>query len=224
MIAVVDYGAANMLSITRALEACGASVTVTSEPEVIAAARGVVLPGVGAAGAALRRLRASGMDSALLDVAVGGRPLLGLCLGMQLLFEHLAEDGATGLGILAGEAPRLPAGRKIPHMGWNALDWTPSGPGTGLFDGLSRGAYVYFVHSYYCLPSNPAHQVAWTEYEGLPVCAGVTSGNVAGLQFHPEKSGTAGLRMLANWLARGSRPDAANTDERTATEARIWQS
>lgn len=223
MIAVVDYGAANMLSITRALEACGASVTVTSDPATIVAAEGIVLPGVGAAGAAMRRLRASGVDTALHDIVVGGRPLLGLCLGMQLLFEQLAEDGATGLGILPGEVPRLPAGRKIPHMGWNALEWAPSAPGADLFGGLSRGAHVYFVHSYHCLPSNPAHQIAWTEYEGLPLCAGVASGNVVGLQFHPEKSGTAGLRMLANWLAGCGRTAAGNTDERTATEARIWQ-
>jgi glutamine amidotransferase len=209
MIAVVDYGAANLLSITRALEISralkgagrGASVTVTSEPQVIAAAAGVVLPGVGAAGAAMQQLRANGADTALREVAAAGKPLLGLCLGMQLFFERLAEDRATGLGILPGEVPRLPAGRKIPHMGWNALEWTPCAPGAELFAGLRPGAYVYFVHSYACVPADGEQAVAWTEYEGLPICAAVASEKVYGLQFHPEKSGTIGLTMLANWLA-----------------------
>jgi imidazole glycerol-phosphate synthase subunit HisH len=201
MIAIVDYGAANLLSITRALEACGASVTVTSEPEVIAAAAGVVLPGVGAAGAAMERLRARGMDAALRDVAASGRPLLGLCLGMQLFFDQLAEDGETGLGVLAGAVPVLPPGRKIPHMGWNTVEWTPDVPGTELFSSLTPGAYGYFVHSYHCVPADRAQAVAWTEYEGQPICAGVAASNVYGLQFHPEKSGAVGIRMLQNWLA-----------------------
>lgn len=199
MIAVVDYGAANLLSITRALEARGAAVTVTSEPEAIAAAEGVVLPGVGAAGAAMERLLATGAGDALRDVAVGGRPLLGLCLGMQLFFERLAEDDARGLGILPGEVPLLVPGQKIPHMGWNTLEWTPGASGTDLFAGLAPGAYVYFVHSFACVPARPEHAVAWTDY-GERICAAVARGNVYGMQFHPEKSGETGLRMLENWL------------------------
>ena len=202
MIAIVDYGAANLLSITRALEACGGSVMVTSEPEVIVSAEGVVLPGVGAAGTAMGRLRASGADGALREVASTGRPLLGLCLGMQLFFEQLEEDNATGLGILAGKVPLLPSGRKIPHMGWNALTWEPDAPGVKLFRDLTPGVYTYFVHSYHCAPALPEQAIAWTEYEGLPICAAVASGNVYGLQFHPEKSDTPGLKMLSNWLAR----------------------
>ena len=221
MIAVVDYGAANLLSITRSLEACGAAVTVTSAPGVIVEAEGVVLPGVGAAGAAMQRLRASGADAALREVAASGKLLLGLCLGMQLFFERLAEDGATGLGILPGEVPLLPPGRKIPHMGWNALEWTPGAPGTELFAGLTPGAYVYFVHSYYCVPVQPAHAVAWTEYAGLPICAAVTSGNVYGLQFHPEKSSTTGLTMLASWLALVDCGRASGNPPEV--EANTWQ-
>jgi glutamine amidotransferase len=209
----VDYGAANLLSITRALEAVGAAVTITSVPDEIAQAEGIVLPGVGAAGAAMANLRASGADGALRRVAEQGRPLLGLCLGMQLLFERLEEDDARGLGILAGGVRLLPPGRKIPHMGWNALTWTPGAPGTELFAGLEVGIYAYFVHSYACVPADPAAALAWTDY-GVPVLAAVTAPQpiwagsamqtprrLWGLQFHPEKSGAAGLRMLANWVA-----------------------
>ncbi len=200
MIVVVDYGAANLLSITRALEASGASVTVSGAPEAIEGAAGIVLPGVGAAGAAMAALRASGADLALRRVAAAGRPLLGVCLGMQLFFERLAEDDAAGLGFLPGAVPLLPAGRKIPHMGWNALTWTPGAPGTELFAGLEPGVYAYFVHSYQCVPTHPDDAVAWTEYGG-PICAAVARPGLWGVQFHPEKSGTAGLRLLANWLA-----------------------
>ncbi len=211
-IAIVDYGAANLLNITRALEAVGAAVTITNAPEQIARAEGVVLPGVGAAGAAMANLRASGANEALRTVAAQGRPLLGLCLGMQLFFDRLEEDDARGLGILAGEVPLLPPGRKIPHMGWNALTWVPSAPGTELFAGLQPGIYAYFVHSYSCVPADLTAALAWADY-GVPVLAAVTmprpfkAGSAThpprlwGLQFHPEKSGAAGLRILANWVA-----------------------
>ncbi len=199
MILVVDYGAANLLSITRALEAVGASVTISGEPDSIAAAEGIVLPGVGAAGSAMEAMRASGADRALRDVAAAGRPLLGVCLGMQLFFERLAEDDATGLGLLEGESPMLSPGQKIPHMGWNSLSWTPGAPGTELFAGLEPGAYAYFVHSYHCVPQDRSTAVAWTEY-GESICAAVARERIWGVQFHPEKSGAVGRRMLANWL------------------------
>lgn len=199
MIVVVDYGAANLLSITRALEAVGAAVTVSGEPTTIAAAEGIVLPGVGAAGSAMDAMRASGADQVLRDAAVAGRPLLGVCLGMQLFFERLAEDAATGLGLLRGESPMLSPGQKIPHMGWNSLSWTPGASGTELFAGLEPGAYAYFVHSYQCVPQDESTAVAWTEYGG-PICAAVARDRIWGVQFHPEKSGVAGRRMLANWL------------------------
>jgi imidazole glycerol-phosphate synthase subunit HisH len=200
MIVVVDYGAANLLSITRALESQGASVAVSDSPAGIEAAEGVVLPGVGAAGSAMARLRAGGTDDALRRFARGGGPLLGICLGMQLFFEHLEEDDATGLGLLPGSVALLPHGRKIPHMGWNTLTWAPGTSGTALFSGLQPGTYAYFVHSYACMPANPEHAVAWTDY-GAPLCAAVAAGSLYGVQFHPEKSGAAGLRMLASWLA-----------------------
>jgi imidazole glycerol-phosphate synthase subunit HisH len=209
MIAIVDYGAANLLSISRALAAVGAAVEVTDRPRDIAEAEAVVLPGVGAAGTAMERLRASGADGALRAAAATGRPLLGLCLGMQLLFTHLAEDDVPGLGVLPGTVPLLPRGDwKIPHMGWNTLTWQTGARGTALFDGLAPGVAVYFVHSYHCLPERPADAIAFTEHGG-PVCAavaapappGVRAPTVYGLQFHPEKSGAAGLRLLANWLA-----------------------
>lgn len=199
MIVVVDYGAANLLSITRALEAVGASVIISGEPETIAAAKGIVLPGVGAAGSAMGMMRASGTDRALRDAANAGRPLLGVCLGMQLFFERLTEDAATGLGLLRGESPMLAPGQKIPHMGWNSLSWTPGAPGTELFAGLEPGTYGYFVHSYQCVPADESITVAWTEY-GEPIRAAVAQERIWGVQFHPEKSGAAGLRMLANWL------------------------
>lgn len=214
MIVVVDYGAANLLSITRALEAAGASVTISGDPNIIAAAEGVVLPGVGAAGSALDAMRASGADRALREAAAHGRPLLGVCLGMQLFFERLTEDAAIGLGLLRGASPLLPPGQKIPHMGWNSLSWTPGAPGTELFAGLEPGTYVYFVHSYHCVPEDDSSTIARTEY-GEPICAAVARERIWGVQFHPEKSGAAGRRMLANWL------EQVHADARTlATEAR----
>lgn len=251
MIVIVDYGAANLLSITRALEAVGASVKISDSPADIMAAAGVVLPGVGAAGTAMERLRASGGDMALRAVAASSRPLLGLCLGMQLFFEWLAEDDTAGLGILPGEVPLLPPGQKIPHMGWNTLTWKPNAPGTELFAGLESGAYAYFVHSYHCVPTNSAEVVAHTDY-GQPICAAVASStassrvveatvshtvgashvapaeqrNVAsihGLQFHPEKSGAAGLRMLASWLALVTSSQGAQARAQAKAEASTCQ-
>lgn len=198
-VVVVDYGAANLLSITRALEEVGARVRITDDPAILLGAAGVVLPGVGAAGAAMARLRASGADVALRQVTAEGRPFLGICLGLQLLFERLEEDDATGLGILAGEVTHLPASVKAPHMGWNALTVPPDGPGAALFAGVRKGMYAYFVHSYACRPADPATVAAMTDYGG-PVCAAVVSGSLWGCQFHPEKSGAEGLCLLANWV------------------------
>jgi glutamine amidotransferase len=199
MIVVVDYGAANLLSITRALEAVGAAVEVSGSPERIAAAAGIVLPGVGAAGSAMAALAASGGGPALVDAVRAGRPMLGVCLGMQLCFERLAEDDAVGLGLLAGAAPALPAGRKVPHIGWNDVTWEPGSPGLELFAGIAPGTHFYFVHSFHCCPAESLG-AAWTEY-GVPICAAVGRGALWGVQFHPEKSGTAGLQLLRNFVA-----------------------
>lgn len=207
MIVVVDYGAANLLSITRALEAVGAAVEVSDAPERIAAAAGIVLPGVGAAGSAMAALAASGGGPALVDAVRAGRPMLGVCLGMQLCFERLAEDDAVGLGLLAGEAPALPAGRKVPHIGWNDVTWEPGSPGLELFAGIAPGTHFYFVHSFHCRPAEPLG-AAWTEY-GVPVCAAVGRGALWGVQFHPEKSGAAGLQLLRTFVAHVAAANAA---------------
>ncbi len=203
MIVVVDYGAANLLSITRALEAAGAVVAVSDAPERIAAAEALVLPGVGAAGAAMRRMRASGVDSALREYVAAGRPLLGICLGMQLLFERLEEDDCEGLGLLEGAVPLLRGVPKVPHMGWNSLEWQPQALpplARSVFASVTPGWQAYFVHSYSCRPTNPAQALVWTDYGG-PICAAVGQGALLGVQFHPEKSGAAGVGLLRGWVA-----------------------
>jgi glutamine amidotransferase len=203
MIVVVDYGAANLLSITRALEAAGARVEVSDAPERIAAAQALVLPGVGAAGSAMRRMRASGVDVALRDAVAAGRPLVGVCLGMQLLFERLEEDACDGLSLLKGDAPRLRAAPKVPHMGWNSLTWDPQTLppfAQRVFASVAPGWQAYFVHSYVCQPADPAQAIAWTDY-GEPICAAVCRDTLLGVQFHPEKSGAAGVGLLREWVA-----------------------
>jgi imidazole glycerol-phosphate synthase subunit HisH len=203
MIVVVDYGAANLLSITRALEAAGASVEVSADPERIRAAQAVVLPGVGAAGAAMNALRASGVDAALRATIASERPLLGVCLGMQLLFERLEEGDCLGLSVLAGSVTRLRSAPKVPHIGWNSLEWDPTllAPlARTVFAGVPPGWQAYFVHSYACAPDNPSDAVAWTDYGG-PICAAACRGATLGVQFHPEKSGRAGVGLLGAWVA-----------------------
>ncbi len=203
MIVVVDYGAANLLSITRALEAAGASVEVSASPERIASAQAVVLPGVGAAGAAMNTRRASGVDVALRETISAGRPLLGVCLGMQLLFERLEEDDCAGLGALAGDVRRLRDAPKVPHIGWNSLEWDPSTLpplAREVFAAPPPGWQAYFVHSYACVPADPRVAVAWTDYGG-PICAAVCLDSTLGVQFHPEKSGQMGVELLRRWVA-----------------------
>ncbi|HEX8983441.1 MAG TPA: imidazole glycerol phosphate synthase subunit HisH [Ktedonobacterales bacterium] len=203
MIVVVDYGAANLLSITRALEAAGASVEVSASPVRIASAQAVVLPGVGAAGAAMNTMRTSGVDMALREAISAGRPLLGICLGMQLLFERLEEDNSPGLGALAGEVRRLRDAPKVPHIGWNSLEWEPSSApplAREVFAAAAPGWPAYFVHSYACVPADPSVAVAWTDYGG-PICAAVCRDSMLGVQFHPEKSGQTGVALLRQWVA-----------------------
>jgi glutamine amidotransferase len=202
VIVVVDYGAANLLSITRALETAGTTVEVSGDPARIRAAQAIVLPGVGAAGSAMERMRASGIDVALRELVAGGRPLLGVCLGMQLLFERLEEDGAEGLGLLEGASPRLRNAPKTPHIGWNSVTWDPQTLpplAARTFASLTPGWQAYFVHSYACQPERPKDAIAWTEY-GAPICAAVCHNSLLGVQFHPEKSGVAGVGMLRDWV------------------------
>ena len=200
VIGVCDYGVGNLRSVERALRASGAEPVISDQPDTIAACAGVVLPGVGAFAIAARALLDRGLGDAVRHVATAGGPVLGVCLGHQLLFEHSDEGpGGKGLGLLRGEVVRLApaAGQKIPHMGWNTL--TAVAAASTLLSGVSAGSYMYFVHSYAAIPV-PGDVVATTEYGG-EFAAAVESGNIGGTQFHPEKSGAAGLRVYANFVA-----------------------
>lgn len=204
-IAVVDYGMGNLLSVTKALEALGAQVRLVRAGAELGGADALVVPGVGAFPDAMERLAAAGLDAALVEAARAGVPLLGICLGLQVLFEASDEgQGARGLGLLPGRVTRLPGGGglKIPHMGWNSVTWE-SFP---LFEGLEPGAYFYFVHSFAVPaggedgPDDGGVQVARCHY-GRPFVAAAARGAVMGTQFHPEKSGRTGLRLLENFLS-----------------------
>ncbi|MGI8847780.1 MAG: imidazole glycerol phosphate synthase subunit HisH [Candidatus Dormibacteria bacterium] len=197
-IGVCDYGVGNMRSVERALASAGATVVVSDDANVIAGCDGAVLPGVGAFAPAARLLRDRGLDAAITELARRRMPILGVCLGFQLLFEHSTEgEGGDGLGLLRGEIERLVApGLKVPHMGWNRLDMVRPSP---LLNGLEPGAYVYFVHSY-AANTDPEDVVATADHGGVVVAA-CHHGAVMGTQFHPEKSGPAGLRIYANFAA-----------------------
>ena len=194
MIAVVDYGVGNLFSLTGSLRFIGAETTVTSDAGKLRAADGIILPGVGAFADARAKLRASGAESVIRDEVAKGKPFLGICLGMQMLFERSYEYGVhEGLGLIPGEVVplKLPAGMKVPHMGWNSLHFLKSSP---LFEGVSEGEYVYYVHSYYATGCEE-DTVAVSGY-GVTVTGAVARGNVFGTQFHPEKSGETGLNIL----------------------------
>ena len=199
MLAVVDYGVGNLFSLTCSLRAIGAEVTVTGEEEVLARAERIILPGVGAVGDAARALRRSGLEGAVLQAAEGGKPLLGICLGMQLLFDYSAEYGRhRGLGLIPGSVqpirPLVPEGYKVPHMGWNGLNFPADREKSPLFRYVREGEHVYFVHSYAGTDCGES-TIARSEY-GVPLTAAVARGSVYGVQFHPEKSGETGLNIL----------------------------
>ena len=196
MVAIVDYGVGNLFSLKSSFAAIGESAVVTSNSEVIKGADRIILPGVGAFSDAAKKLRSSGLDKAVCDAAKSGKPLLGICLGMQLLFEKSYEYGVhDGLSLLTGSvrpiADVIPEGLKIPQIGWNALEFKKDTP---LFKYINNGDYVYFVHSYYAADCDD-ETVAVTDY-GAPLTASVQRGNVYGCQFHPEKSGDVGLSIL----------------------------
>ncbi len=196
MIAIVDYGVGNLFSLTCSFETIGAEVVVTADETVLAQADKIVLPGVGAFEDAIGKLRASGLDKVLLEQAARGKPLLGICLGMQLLFEKSYEYGEhTGLGLLKGWVAPIadvaPADYKIPHIGWNGLHIERENP---LLKNTAEGDCVYFVHSYYATGCSDS-VIATAEY-GACLTAAVAKGNVYGCQFHPEKSGRVGLNIL----------------------------
>ncbi len=197
MIAIVDYGVGNLFSLASSFRMVGADVTVTSDEAVLREADRIVLPGVGAFGDAAAKLRASGLDRVVKEQALAGKPLLGICLGMQLLFDKSLEYGEhAGLGLVRGEihpiSNVIPSDLKIPHIGWNALHFTANK--SPLFRYIKEGDCVYFVHSFYGTNCEDS-VIATTEY-GAELTAAVASGNVCGCQFHPEKSGAVGLAIL----------------------------
>jgi glutamine amidotransferase len=209
-VAVIDYGLGNLLSVRRGLEHCGATVTVTADPGAILSATKVILPGVGAFADGMAALRRQGLDAVVREVAARGIPLLGICLGMQMLLDESDEFGTTaGLGLIPGRVIPVPSttadGRslKIPHIGWDALvlpqgreDWE----GTVL-QGVKLGEAVYFVHSFMASPADPRDRVADCLYGAAPVSAAIEHENVIGCQFHPEKSGETGLKIIRRFLA-----------------------
>jgi imidazole glycerol-phosphate synthase subunit HisH len=200
---VVDYGMGNLASVAKALERAGAAVTVSDAPEAVRAAGAVVLPGVGAFRDAVTRLDASGLGAAVVERVAAGVPFLGVCLGLQLLFESSDEGGRRpGLGVLRGTVERLETALKVPHIGWNTLEWRPAG--AGMAAGLPEPAAVYFVHSYAAVPADRGVVAAVTDYGGAHVAA-VARDNVWAVQFHPEKSSAVGLRLLRNFVTAAAR-------------------
>ena len=197
MIAIVDYGVGNLFSLKSSFAAIGAEAVVTTDSQVLRDSDRILLPGVGAFGDAAAKLRASGMAETVVDEAKNGKPLLGICLGMQLLFDRGLEYGEhAGLGLIPGEvrsiAEVIPSGYKIPHIGWNALHF--GNKKNTLFRYLEEGDFVYFVHSFHAV-TEAENVIATAEY-GAPLTAAVARGNVFGCQFHPEKSGAVGLNIL----------------------------
>ena len=199
MVAIIDYDAGNIKSVEKAMLALGESVRITREPEEILSADHVILPGVGAFGDAMNKIHQYHLADVIREVVDRGTPFLGICLGLQLLFESSEEsEGVDGLGILRGKIVRLPEtqGLKIPHIGWNSLKYPNKGR---LFEGISEEAYVYFVHSYYLQAEDTQIVTATTEY-AAHIQASVEEDNVFACQFHPEKSSDVGMTILKNFL------------------------
>ncbi len=194
-VALIDYGAGNLRSVARALAEAGTSPQIVSDPGGLRGADAIVVPGVGAFAPAMARLGAAGLVEPISEAARRGVPLVGLCLGMQLLFEDSDEGGPTpGLGLIRGRVRRLPSGLKVPHMGWNTLEPRARDP---LWEGLPPRPFVYFVHSYVAVPDDARVVVAETTY-GVRFASVVRQGTIWGLQFHPEKSSGTGARLLGN--------------------------
>ena len=201
-IAVLDYGIGNLRSAQKALEHVGARAELTSDPSVTRAADAVVLPGVGAFGACMDALRANGLEGVVHEAVGSGRPFLGICVGMQMLFDASDEDpGARGLGVIPGTVAWVPAGVPRPQMQWNRLTLRVEDP---MFDGLGENPWMYFVHSLHGVPADPADVAATVQY-GTTLNVAFRRGNVFATQFHPEKSATAGLGLLANFVKAASR-------------------
>jgi glutamine amidotransferase len=197
MITIVDYGSGNLRSVQKACERLGAEACITDDPNRVAEADRLVLPGVGAFGDAMRELHGRGLVEPILAHLRADRPFFGICMGLQLLFETGREGGEhRGLGVLAGDVARfdLPPGLKVPHMGWNTVSWRGR-----LGDAAADGEYFYFVHAYHARPRDESVVAAVTDYGG-PFCSAIARGRLFATQFHPEKSQAAGLRLLAGFL------------------------
>ncbi len=207
-IAVVNTRAANLHSVSKALERVGADAEVTSDPADLENAAGVVLPGVGASDAVMRAINSQGFAEPVKEYASSGRPLLCICVGMQVLFEGSDEGEIPGLGLLKGRVEKFPAGLaengnrlKVPHMGWNTVKFSAEAASDSVFAGIPQDSHFYFVHSYRCMPEDSS-VIAGTTHYGEDVCAAVLTGEVVGTQFHPEKSGDLGLEIYSNFAKR----------------------
>ena len=196
-IAVVDYESGNLRSVSRALEKAGVTPCVTANPRELLEADAAVLPGVGAGDAAMATLDRLGLVGPLQEFVASGRPFLGVCLGLQLLMDETEEGAAACLGIVGGVTTKLPRGLKVPHMGWNSVGFKNPHP---VFEGIPDNSYFYFVHSYYAVPADGGLVAGVTEY-GIPFVSIVARDNLVATQFHPEKSGTLGLRIYSNFVA-----------------------
>lgn len=201
MIAIIDYKAGNLTSVRLALESIGAACSVTSDPKVISSAERIIFPGVGAAASAMKNIREMGLDKVILSTQKQGVPFLGICLGTQILFETSEEDGNTEmLGILPGFVKRfIPSSNrdKVPHMGWNQVHFPRRHP---IFDSIDNNSDFYFVHSFYPAPKNNFNSIGETTFAGITFTSAVAMDNVVATQFHIEKSGKTGLRVLQNFL------------------------
>ena len=201
-VAIIDYGVGNLRSVEKAFAATGCEAVVSGDEKELRTAERLVLPGVGAFGACMRELSERGFDRLVKERVEEGTPLFGVCVGMQLLFEESDEFGATpGLGLLRGRVRRFSDELVVPHVGWNRINQIRENP---LFDGVANGSFLYFVHSYYCEPAEESVIAGETEY-GVRYASVVAKGNICGVQFHPEKSQDAGLRLLKNFARLNSR-------------------
>ena len=206
-VTIIDYGVGNLLSVRRAFEHVGAEVELVSSPEKVLMAKRLVLPGVGAFADAMSELKERGLVEAIQEYCQGNRPFLGICLGMQMMMESSEEFGFhEGLGLIPGRVIAIPQmgvsgqGHKVPHIGWNGLLATECDWKTSILNGVEETAAVYFIHSFVAHPEHTEHCLAKCDYNGLPLTAVLRSGNLYGFQFHPEKSGEVGLKMIKNFF------------------------
>ena len=197
-VVIVDYGAGNLRSVARAVARAGVEAEVTADPHAVHSARALILPGVGAAADTMQHLREGGLDGPIRDYIASGRPFLGVCMGMQALFDVSEEEGEHAcLGVFGGRIVRFPQGMTVPHMGWNTVRLRYRHP---VFEGIPQDSYFYFVHSYRPVPADDAIVVGETDYLGVKFASAVGRDNVLATQFHPEKSGPNGLKLYENFL------------------------